>query len=294
MRTRLALGAILLAGCGSGTSAGAPPRTQPTPTPAPVPGGPVTEVPRPDPGRDVTIRYPRSGGGIAHYAFVRHDSVAATMPSGEAQVQLQASTAYVTISWVAADTGTRITGVVDSLVPDSGLTLPFAVIDSVRGSRWTAVRPVTGGLTGLSTTKSSLLGDQFRDQLALLFPHLPAEGAHPGARWEDSTQAPARVSAFEATETFHFASEAGTADVSGGLQVQALVTRSANGEATQFGQPITLKATGNDTLAYRLSGDGRVLEAWGTRWTSLVVELASIGQTVPVTQVSSVRMTLLR
>ncbi len=231
---------------------------------------------------------------MARYAFARRDSVAATMPSGEAQVQMQASTAYVTVSWVAADSGTRITGVVDSLVADSGLTLPFAVIDSVRGTRWTALRPATGGLTGVNATKSSLLGDQFRDQLALLFPHLPAEGAHPGLRWEDSTQAPARVSAFETTESFHFANEAGTADVSGGLPIQVLVSRSANGEATQFGQPITLKATGNDTLGYRLAGDGRVLEAAGTRWTSLVVELSSIGQSVPVTQVSSVRMTLLR
>jgi hypothetical protein len=231
---------------------------------------------------------------MVKYAFARRDSVAATMPSGESQVQMLACTAYLTISWIASDSGTKITSTVDSVVADSGLMLPFAVVDSARGTRWTALRLPTGGLTGLSATKTSLLGDQIRDQFALLFPRLPADGAHPGTRWEDSTQFPARVSAFEANETFHFANEAGQLDGSGALPIQALVSRAATGEATQFGQPITLKANGTDTLNYRLSGDGRVLEVGGSRWTSLVVELSSIGQTVPVTEVSSLRMTLLR
>lgn len=231
---------------------------------------------------------------MARYAFARLDSVSAELPSGEAQVQTLASTAYLTITWVAADSGSRITGVVDSIVGDSGMTLPYAVIDSVRGTRWTALRPITGGLTGVSATKSSLLADQFRDQLALLFPHLPADGAHPGGQWQDSAQGPARVSAFETTESARFTNQAGDADVDGGLAIQVIVDRSADGQATQFGQPIGLKSTGSDTLSYRLAGDGRVLEVGGTRWTSVVVDLSSIGQTVPVTQVSSVRMTLLR
>lgn len=291
---RLAAGAVaagILLGCGSGART-APPG-QPAPTPA-SPAMPGAEPTRPEPGREVTVRYPKSGAGMLRYAFARRDSVAATMPSGEAQVQLLACTAYLTISWIAADSGTKITGTVDSLVADSGQVLPFAVIDSARGTRWTALRPPGGGLTGLTATRTSLLGDQIRDQLMLLFPHLPAEGARSGSHWEDSTDAPSRVSAFEASQSFHFASDAAAAEAGGVLPMQVVVSRSATGEATQFGQPITLKATGSDTLAYRLGSDGRVLEAGGRRWTSLVVELSSIGQTVPVSEVSSIRMTLLR
>jgi hypothetical protein len=249
---------------------------------------------RPEPGRDVTVRYPRNGAGMVRYAFARRDSVAATMPSGEAQVQMLASTAYLTIAWIAADSGTKITGTVDSVVADSGMTLPLAVLDSARGTRWTALRPAGGGLTGLSGSKTSLLGDQIRDQLMLLYPHLPTDGAHPGNRWEDSTSFPARVSAFEATVISHVSHEADQVDGAGTLPIRALIGRTATGDATQFGQPITLKATGTDTLDYRLGGDGRVLEVNGTRWTSLVVELSSIGQTVPVTEISRLRMTLLR
>ena len=288
-RLCLALGALAIAGCGSGAS-GRPSQ----PVPAAAPSKPGVETPRPEPGRDIRVRYPRSGAGTTRYAFSRRDSVTATMPSGESQVQLLACTAYLTISWIASDSGTKLTTTVDSVVADSGTALPFAVVDSARGTRLTALRPPGGGLTGLSTSRTSLLGDQIRDQLALLFPRLPADGAHPGARWDDSTQAPARVSAFEANESFHFANQAGEVDGGGALAIQALVSRAATGEATQFGQPITLKASGTDTLNYRLSGDGRVLEAGGSRWTSLVVELASIGQTVPVIEVSSLRMTMLR
>jgi hypothetical protein len=242
----------------------------------------------------VVLRYPQSGAGITRYAFSRHDSVVATMPSGEEQVQVLARTAFLTLTWIAADSGTRFTTTIDSVVADSGLVLPTIVLDSARGTRWTALRPPLGGLTGVSSSRSSLLGDQVRDQLALLFPRLPADGVRPGARWTDSTQAPARVSAFEAEETSLTSSEAGQLLPSGAVPIQVTATRSATGEATQFGQPITIKATGSDTLSYQFGGDGRILEVAGRRWTSLVVELSAIGQSVPAQEVSSLHMTLLR
>jgi hypothetical protein len=216
------------------------------------------------------------------------------MPSGEDQVQVLARTAYLTLTWVAADSGTRITTTVDSLVADSGLVLPLVVLDSARGTRWTALRPPAGGLTGIAGNRNSLLGDQVRDQLALLFPRLPADGLRPGGHWNDSTQTSARVSAFEAVETSLATSDAGQQLSSGAVPIQVTVTRSATGEASQFGQPITIKAAGSDTLAYQFGGDGRILEVSGRRWTSLVVELSAIGQSVPANEISSVRMTLLR
>jgi len=242
----------------------------------------------------VVLGYPRSGAGISHYAFVRRDSVVATMPSGEEQVQVLGRTAYLTLTWVAADSGARITTTIDSLRADSGLVLPLEVLDSARGTRWTAFRPSSGGLVDMTGNRSSLIGDQVRDQLALLFPRLPADGLRPGVYWTDSTQASARVSAFEATETSLAASEAGQLLPSGGVPIQVTITRSASGEASQFGQQITIKATGNDTLAYQFGGDGRILEASGRRWTTLVVELSAIGQSVPANEISSVSMTLLR
>lgn len=247
-----------------------------------------------EPVRELTVRYPTAGGGILRYALQRRDSIVATMPTGEAQLQVLGRTAFVTITWIAADTGTRVTTQVDSLVADSGLTGYTASLDSARGLRWTALRLPDGRLTALSGGRGSLVGDQIRDQIQLLYPVLAAEGARRGAAWTDSTTRPTRVSAFEANETALTSSVAGTAGGGAALEIAAVRIRMASGEGTQFNQPMTLQATGTDSLTYHLAGDGRVIEVAGSRQTDLVVTLPAIGQSVPAHESSSLRMTLLR
>lgn len=250
---------------------------------------------RVDPPRATVVRYPTSGGGFLRYALARRDSIVATMPTGEAQMQLLGRTAYVTISWIAADTGTRITAQVDSLTADSGLVNFAASLDSARGLRWTAFRLPNGRLTNVSTGRGSLVGDQIRDQVHLLFPAIPASGAHPGEAWTDSTTRPTRVSAFEANETALTSSVASTTLTSANLlEITAVRERRASGEGTQFNQTMTVQASGVDTLVYRLAADGRVVEVTGTRSTDLVVQLPAIGQSVPAHEASALRMTLLR
>ncbi len=249
---------------------------------------------RMQPGPAIAVQYPRAGGGIHHYALIRRDSVIATMPTGESQVQVVGRTAYVTLTWVAADSGARITTQVDSLVADTGLTNFATSLDSARGLRWTALRLASGRLTGLNSGRGSLVGDQLRDQLQLLFPILPPSGAQPGASWSDSTSLPTRVSAFEATETALSSSSAAMpADGRNALELSVTRVRRATGEGTQFGQPMTVQASGLDSLTYRLAVDGRVMEVVGHRSTDLVVQLPSIGQSVPAHEASFLRMTLL-
>jgi hypothetical protein len=251
---------------------------------------------RVEPVRAATaVRYPTSGGGILRYALMRRDSIVATMPTGEGQMQLLGRTAFVTISWIAADTGTRVTTQVDSVIADSGLTSYTASLDSARGLRWTALRLPDGHLINVSTGRGSLVGDQIRDQVHLLFPVLPAAGARPGESWSDSTTRPTRVSAFEASETALSSSvAAGTLTRASLLEIATVRMRRASGEGTQFNQPMTVQASGTDTLTYRLAQDGRVMEVAGNRNTDLIVQLPSIGQSVPAHESSSFRMTLLR
>lgn len=248
-----------------------------------------------EPARATMIRYPTAGGGLLRYALARRDSIVATMPTGESQMQLLGHTAFVTISWIAADTGTRVTAQVDSVVADSGLTSYTASLDSARGLRWSALRLPNGRLTAVSTGRGSLVGDQIRDQFQLLFPVLPAAGAHPGDAWTDSTTRPTRVSAFEANETALTSSVAAATLTRGNLlEIATVRLRRASGEGTQFSQAMTVQASGTDTLTYRLATDGRVIEVAGNRNTDLVVQLPSIGQSVPAHESSTLRMTLLR
>lgn len=282
--------AVITAACSSGGGA-APPTTAPSPAPAPATSPMVT----PEAAHGPAIRYPKSGGGIARYAFSRLDSVVATMPSGESQQLTVGRTTYLTLTWIAADSGTRITAAIDSLVPDSG-TVPsaIAVFDSARGNRWTALRTSTGKLTNIAGGTASLASDQVRDQLFLLFPMLPKDGVAAGQQWIDSVEVPTRLSAFPTTETVVRQSVAGSASGSSPLPIDVVRQRSASSKVMQFGQEMLITGQGVDSLLYQLANDGRVLAVTGRRHTSITIQLPAIGQSVPAQETSVLRMTLLR
>jgi len=281
---------LLAAACSSGTSSTRPP----APSGAPGTPPPGVDPIRNTPTSDAAINYPKAGGGLVRYSMARHDSLSAVMPTGEPQVQVVGRTAFVTVAWIAADTGTRVSVAIDSVRGDSGVAFVQAALDSARGTRWSGLRLPNGQLTALTGTPRSQVGDQIRDELQLLFPILPPEGARPGATWGDSVTGPVRVSAFEASETAVVASQAGAAGPAGGLDIGVVRSRSASGQGEQFGQPITVRATGSDTLSYRIASDGRVLSVSGVRSTALVIDLPSIGQSVPANERSAFLMTLLR
>lgn len=281
---------LLVAACSSG--GGGPPST---PSPAPSPNAPPSPMVTPEAAHGPAIKYPKSGGGIARYAFSRRDSVVATMPSGESQQLVVGRTAFLTLTWIAADSGTRVTAAIDSLVADSG-TVPsaIAVFDSARGTRWTAFRTPSGKLTNLTGGAPSLAADQVRDQLFLLFPLLPKDGVSSGQNWIDSVEVPTRLSAFEATEQVIRQSMAGTAAGAAAMPIDVVRQRSTNSKVTQFGQEMLITGQGVDSLQYQLGGDGRVLSVMGRRHTSITIQLPAIGQSVPAQETSALRMTLLR
>jgi hypothetical protein len=241
------------------------------------------------------VRYPRSGGGIARYAFARRDTVVATMPSGESQQLVVGRTAYLTLTWIAADSGTRVTAAIDSVVADSGSgPAVIAVLDSARGTRWTGFRTPTGKLTNLSGGTPSLASDQIRDQLFLLFPLLPKEGVSAGNSWTDSVEVPTRLSAFEATEQVVRQSTAAQPSGNGPLPIDVVRTRTASSKVSQFGQEMLITGQGVDSLTYQLAVDGKVMGVTGRRHTSITIQLPAIGQSVPAQETSVLRMTLIR
>jgi hypothetical protein len=283
---------LLLAGCAS--SGAHPPAAPPPARPATRPN---IDPGRLEPPRDLVVAYPRAGGGRAHYALERRDSVVVTMPSGEIQTQLSARTAFVTLTWIAADSATQLTVTVDSLRPDSGFAATSAQ-DSALGLRLGGRRDGRGRVSGLDAAPSSTVGDQLRDELGLLFPPLPQGGVRPESAWSDSTRGPARVTAFESTEQALVQATAGEVLAlpgtgGAGLEIVTVRHRTSAGEGTQFGQPMQLQGTGLDSLRYLLAPDGRVFSVEGGRLTDVVVTLPAIGQTVPAREVASFRMTLL-
>jgi hypothetical protein len=250
---------------------------------------------RTEPVGTVPVRYPRSGAGIQRYALLRRDSVVALMPNGESQTTVLGRTAYVTITWIAGDSGTRLTAQVDSVRADSMQGLPSAALDSARGARWTALRLPNGRVQNFTGGSGSLAGDQVRDQLALLYPPLPLGGAMVNAAWTDSTSGPARVSAFDAVERALITGRAHPPERAGSaLLVDITRTRTASGESSQFGQKLTVSGSGVDSLTYIMGAEAQVLRVDGRRLTEVTVVLPAIGQQVTARESSLLVMTLLR
>jgi len=245
-----------------------------------------------EPPLDLVIRYPESGSGLLRYAFVRHDTVVAAMPSGEEQTQVFGRTSYLTLTWIASDSGTRITAAIDSVVPEEGVSRFDPVVDSALGARWTAWRQPNGALTRLDAGPRSSVAEQVRDQLRLLFPILPPQGASPGQSWGDSTAGPALVSAFVAQERVKLTSLAEPGP-DGSLAITVVRERAADGEGLQYLQPITITATGTDSLSYAMTGDGIVHDVTGRRLTHLDLDLPAIGQRVSARVRSHLAMRLL-
>ncbi len=250
--------------------------------PREAPVSPV-EALRPEPARLLRARYPTSGGALARYALTRRDSVVSQMPGGEVQTQLRSRTAFVTVSWIATDSVTRLTATIDSAVEDPAAPVPVLQLDSARGTRWTAERRPGGPLTNFAGSSRSLVGDQVRDELALLFPSLPPTGAGPGDVWSDSTSQPVRLGGFEVVEAGrgeHRAEEVVHLQGSDALVIATIRTRRAQGETTQFDQPIEITAAGTDSLRHAVAADGRVLAASGARRTELTLTFPAVGQSI--------------
>lgn len=242
--------------------------------------------------RELVVRYPQAGSGICRYAFTRRDTVVAAMPNGEEQTNTIGRTTYLTLTWIASDSGTRITAAVDSIIPEEGVSRFSPDLDSAFGARWTAWRQPNGQLTQLDRGQPSSVGDQVRDQLRLLFPILPPEGASPGRSWGDSTEGPALVSAFEARERVRLTSMAEPGP-DGSVAIEVVRERIAAGEGLQYLQPISVRATGTDSLTYAMTEDGVVHDVAGRRLIQLDLDLPAVGQRVSARVYSYLAMRLL-
>ena len=285
MRSLRLLALFALAGCSSSN--------QPPAKPTPSPGGPPSGQPsEPAPSsKGLQLR----NEGTFRYSLWRRDSVVAQMPSGEAQVQVTGQTAFVTLNLLPAADGAQLNATLDSVRPDADVTISAMTLDSLSQSKWSGKLTRSGWVESMTATTHSLLADQIRDAIKLVFPVL-AENAGAGSSWQSSAQAVgARLSVVDLDESVQVLGTAGpTANENGRKFVPITVIRTTTGKGTgsQAGQPIDLAATGQDSLVYQLGTDAHVLSAEGARVTDMTLTATAVGQTVPVTQESRLKFLL--
>jgi hypothetical protein len=287
MKSLRLLALLVLAGCSSSNQ----PPANPTPSPTNPPYGQPSE---PTPSRKgLQLR----SEGTYRYSLWRRDSVVAQMPSGEAQIQVTGQTAFVTLNLQPVADGAQLTATLDSVRPDADVTFSTMTLDSLSQTKWSGKLSRPGWVESMTGTNHSLLADQIRDAVKLLFPVL-ADNAGTGSTWQSSAPAvPARLSVVDLDESVQVVGTAGSAANENGqkfIPITVVRTTTGKGSGSQAGQPIDLAATGRDSLIYQLGNDGQVLGAEGARVRDMTLTATAVGQTVPVTQESRLKFLLIR
>ncbi|HXE58395.1 MAG TPA: hypothetical protein VNK43_10375 [Gemmatimonadales bacterium] len=275
-------------GCGGARSSGG--AAPPGPEPRGDGGRPGVA-----PGRAVTYRPTRG-----HYVFQRRDSVTIDVPNAGVQTQTLGRTAFLGVEVVDSAGGYRLRITLDSVRADSGVQIPAAALDSLRGTRWSArmspagelsefrVQSVAGGPeTPVDSAQVTALGAQLASEFARIFPVLPQGGATVGARWTDTTETPTRSQGLELVERSaveYVAPEAEQREGVAAIRVESRASFTRQGAGTQFGQQVEMSGGGVRTAVNYIALDGRLLESTGTDSATLTVTVPAVGQSVPVHQ----------
>ena len=271
MRRRFLLGAWALAACASATVPGTPSG------PAPALAGAGAGAPKPGaPASGLEVA--RLGTGDLRFQVSRHDSLNLQYPTGS-QLQVLDRTAWVRMLLTSDNV---VTIVLDSLRSPAGL--PADSLRTLDGLVWTGTLE-RGRVGALRPSRRAPLGEQLALPLVTdLLPVLPTTGARSGATWRDSTMNAQRI--VGADLPMSIATEYQARDATGRreLEVVGASQLRAKGASAQFGQTIDIVANGTRQRTWRLSTAGQLTAAEGTDSLMLSLDVPSVGQTVPATQ----------
>lgn len=280
-----------LAGCAT-----AAPPARPLP---PAPTGVVTPV-------DTAIPVSRPGTGdvvllspsmTARYQVLMNDTTAFAMPNGDSVVQYIAITAWLGQSAEAADSGFRLTFVLDSILASTQVPVPPALLDSARGTVWSIRVTPNGHLDSLSVDRTNLLAGRVESLIRFLVPSLPAGGVATGAVWTDTTIAALGGPSSTVKEVARMSWVASGPSVRGARTALVLTgqgTFTQQGSVTEFGQQRDIDTQGERATTVYLGTDG-VPAGFESAESSLVrVTVPSVGQTVEGRQRGTARAILLR
>jgi hypothetical protein len=233
----------------------------------------------PVPGTSLAVA--RLGSIDARYRVVRRDSLVLEYPNGS-QVQVLERTAWLRLLLVATGSETA-TVVLDSL--RSNGSLPLDTLRTLDGMLWRGSLQ-QGRLGPLAASRSAPLAEQLvAPLLADLLPSLPGAGARAGDSWRDSTVRAERLAGAELPTTVVREYHAAEGPARLTLDLSADAQLSARGTSTQFGQPIEIDARGTRHHRWRLTPAGQLEGGEASDTLRLTLEVPSVGQTVPATQV---------
>jgi hypothetical protein len=283
--------ALILAGCGSATTAAGG-----TEGPTPEPMDPNAPPP-PESGRGKAVSYSPVRG--AAYRLEHRDSLVLQYPGGASQTQARDRVAFLHLTLAEApQKGTYSVAItLDSLQAlESGTAVPADSVAAARGTVWSGTLSSVGTLSPLRADRSGTLTDELAGHLRLLFPALPQGGVREGMQWTDSTQYPLVSDAFTGTEssvTVYRADDKQNADGREAIPLETSSKYIRAGKRVQAEQELEMTASGTRTGIHRLGLDGVLVSAQGTDTGEMMISVPAVGQTVPITRSSTYAVTSL-
>jgi len=205
----------------------------------------------------------------------------------------------VTIAGPADSTGYATSVTVDSIVPDSGSTVPMGLnLSGAKGLSFVGRLSSTGEFRNAvpsdTTTPAQLLA-QIIGSFRNFFPRLPATGATLGATWTDTVTSNERTAGSVTVTNISHAHATAWEQHSGVRCLRVDVTSSftIQGSGEQIGQPFDISGSGLRSGVDYIAVDGRYMGGEAHDSTSMTITLPVQATTIPRTQVSRSTVTVL-
>jgi hypothetical protein len=257
------------------------------PTPVTIP--PATQAPPANRPPDVV----RIGPSALRY--VLHQQIHAVQEfQGQTQTIDRGIRLFVSpiITGPADSSGYPLTFTIDSIVPDSGTTLPPTVnLVAARGLRYTGRLAPNGEFRNIVPSDSARA--QAFAQLAggfvrTFYPRFPAGGLTLGAEWTDTLTSTDRTVVEVTSRSIHHARAVAWEERGGArcLRLEVSATYTVTGAGEQGGQPLEVAGSGARSTVQFVAADGRYLGGEFSDSSAIVITLPIQGATVPVRQVS--------
>ena len=295
MRPPLILAVVILAtACASKTAT----TTNPTPVdpsapPAP-PGPPPPPVPPPAMGTAI-----RLGPSTLRYVMHQRVQIDDQLPTGPSRSAYGIGAFFrATIVGPADSSGYPMTVSIDSIVPDSGTTVPQNT--NLAAAKGLSYR---GRLTPRGEFRNAVPSDSATAQAISpvvgsfqnFYPRLPASGLTLGATWTDTVTTSDRGAGNVSVTSINSWRAPAWEDRNGvrSLRVDLTSTFTILGKGEQLGQPFEVAGNGVRTGVDYLAADGRYLGGESNDSTSMTITLPVQTMTIPRTQVSKTTVSVL-
>lgn len=270
-----------------------------TPTTAATPVSPTAPPPAPPPASVRPTDVIRLGPSTLRYTTHQLVRIEQELPTGRQQVTYGLRPFYrVTIIGPADSVGYPMTVSIDSIVPDSGTTVPMNVdLRVARGLSFVGRLTPQGDFRNPTPSDSvaaqavSPIVGSFRN----FFPRLPASGITLGATWTDSLTTNDRATGNVTVRSATRSHAAGLEERNGVrcVRIETAATFTIQGGGEQLGQRFDVAGTGVRNGIDYIAVDGRYLGGESTDSTNMTITLPVQSTTIPRTQVSKTTVTVL-